>query len=144
MTGGPARNAVRGAVGALAIAILSLIVNVRQESGERAVSRPGAGISGQDDITLYTSRFESLRRRLPAGGVVGYLGYDGQEAQDTAMYYLAQYALAPVVVDRSDHHSLVVGNFPGPVPPAVRFLSPGLTLQGDFGNGVLLFGRGGG
>lgn len=144
MTGGPARNAVRGAVGALAIAILSLIVNVRQESGERAVSRPGARISGQDDITLYTSRFEGLRRRLPAGGVVGYLSYDGQEAQGTAMYYLAQYALAPMVVDRSANHSLVVGNFPGPVPPAERFLSLGLTLQGDFGNGVLLLGRGGG
>jgi len=141
MTGGTARNAVRGAVGAIAIAILSLIVNVRQESRERAVSRSRGGISGQDDITLYTLRFEGLRRRLPASGIVGYLSYDGQGGQDTAMYYLTQYALVPVVVERSANHSLVVGNFPGPVPKAEQFLPLGLTLQGDFGNGVLLFGR---
>ncbi len=27
-------------------------------------------------------------------------------------YYLAQYALAPLVVDHSTNHALVVGNFP--------------------------------
>ena len=55
-------------------------------------------------------RFAELRRAMPGSGVVGYVGEAGESG--VADYYLAQYALAPVVVERSQDHPLVIGNFP--------------------------------
>lgn len=79
-------------------------------------------------------RFAALRTSalLPQQGVVGYIG----DSSDPSDYYLAQYALAPLVVDHSPNHPLVVGNFTSspPVPAPDR-----LQLVKDFGSGVLLF-----
>jgi hypothetical protein len=66
---------------------------------------------------------------------VGYVDAPGND--NTANYYLAQYALAPLVIDYSPQHALVVGNFPANSP--ARPLSSNLRLVQDFGNGVLLF-----
>ena len=77
-------------------------------------------------------RFAALKTALPAQGVVGYVGDSSDPVAD---YYLAQYALAPLVIDRSPNHPLVVGNFPA-APPATQ---DHLQLLTDFGNGVLLF-----
>jgi hypothetical protein len=85
-----------------------------------------------DDIEKRSDqRFALLKAALPQNGVVGYVG-DSDNLED---YYLAQYALAPVVVDRSPNHPLVVGNFPTAPAPA----DSNLQLLKDFGNGVLLF-----
>lgn len=130
-----------GVAGAIAIAILSLFVNIRQENAERVKLRQMTVISGKDKVSLSTRRFEGLRRILPSRGVVGYIGYGGQDTSGTEMYYLAQYALAPVIVDRSPDHPLVVVNFPVPVPPADRFVPPGYSIKADLGNGVLLLGK---
>jgi hypothetical protein len=73
-----------------------------------------------------------MKAALPTRGVVGYVGESGDPVAD---YYLAQYALAPLVIDRSPNHPLVVGNFPGSSPGTPDHLQ----LQADFGNGVLLF-----
>ena len=70
--------------------------------------------------------------------MTGYLGESGAAALGD--YYLAQYALAPLVVDHSVNHALVVGNFPsstGGAPAALP--SDHLQLVQDFGDGVLLF-----
>jgi len=77
-------------------------------------------------------RFAALKAALPPRGVVGYIG---DSADPVADYYLAQYALAPVVVDRSSNHPLVIGNFPA----SQRSPLGHLQLVADFGNGVLLF-----
>lgn len=77
-------------------------------------------------------RFAALREALPKHGVVGYIGASGDSL---GYYYLTQYALAPVVVDRSPHHAIVIGNFPKSSRPE---LPENLTLVKDFGNGVLL------
>lgn len=75
-------------------------------------------------------RFAALKAALPPRGIVGYVGDRGNLAD----YYLAQYALAPIVVDNSPNHPFVVGNFPTtPVPSTLN-----LQLLKDFGNGVLL------
>lgn len=76
-------------------------------------------------------RFASLKAALPQSGVVGYVG----DANDTADYYLAQYALAPLVLEHSPNHPLVVGNFRSAPRPG---LLSGLQVQTDFGAGVLL------
>jgi hypothetical protein len=74
-----------------------------------------------------------VKTRLPANGVVGYIGESGNSS--TPDYYLTQYALAPLVVDRSTHHAIVIGNFPLSPPSN---LPPNLRLVEDFGSGVLL------
>jgi hypothetical protein len=84
-------------------------------------------------------RFAELRRALPEHGVVGYVGEaSGSEVKD---YYLTQYALVPLVVERSQDHPLVIGNFPSSrlaSPPAT---TEGLVLVRDFGDGVLLLAK---
>jgi hypothetical protein len=79
-------------------------------------------------------RFAAIKLALPDRGVIGYIG--AGDPDGTADYYLAQYALAPRVIDRSSSHPLVVGNF-SQGPP--KILPPGLTVVKDFGKGVLLF-----
>jgi hypothetical protein len=92
-------------------------------------------------ITLaqYDKRFEGLRRALPDRGVVGYLGESGQ--YELPNYYLTQYALAPLVVDHSPEHALVVGNFPSStILPGPRWPADLILLE-DFGDGVVLLGK---
>lgn len=77
-------------------------------------------------------RFAALKELLPERGAVGYIG---DSADPTADYYLAQYALAPLVVEQSVNHPLIVGNFPSS-PPSLA--GSRLRIIRDFGNGVLL------
>ena len=87
-----------------------------------------------DDISKQSDRrFAAVKTRLPGTGVIGYIGESGNSS--TPDYYLTQYALAPLVVDRSTHHAIVIGNFPLSPPSN---LPPNLRLVEDFGSGVLL------
>jgi hypothetical protein len=87
-----------------------------------------------DDVAQRSDqRFAALKAALPARGAVGYVGESGNTG--TADYYLAQYALAPLVIENSADHTLIIGNFPTAKP--VSFPS-NLQLVTDFGNGVLL------
>jgi hypothetical protein len=79
-------------------------------------------------------RFALLKATLPQRGVVGYLGESGPLA--IGRYYLTQYALAPLVVENSPNHALVIANFPSSPPTAPP---ENLRLVKDFGNGVLLY-----
>ena len=81
-------------------------------------------------------RFAALKAVLPRHGIVGYIGQSGSLSSTTGAYYLTQYALAPLVVDHSPHHALVVGNFPASPPDATELHD--LKLLKDFGNGVWL------
>jgi hypothetical protein len=88
-----------------------------------------------DDVSKQSDqRFATVKSRLPASGVIGYIGESGNSS--TPDYYLSQYALAPLVVDHSTHHAIVIGNFPLSPPSD---LPPNLRLVEDFGSGVLLF-----
>jgi hypothetical protein len=89
----------------------------------------------RDDVSKKSDeRFAAVKTRLPASGVIGYIGESGNSS--TPDYYLTQYALAPLVVDRSSHHAIVIGNFPLSRPSD---LPPNLRLLEDCGSGVLLF-----
>jgi len=94
-------------------------------------SRPDStqGVGRRSD-----QRFAALKAWLPERGVIGYIGEPGVAA--VGDYYLAQYALAPLVIDHSPNHRLVVGNFPSSQTP--RSPSENLQLVKDFGDGVLL------
>jgi hypothetical protein len=95
--------------------------------------RPGR-IQRDDMSSRSDQRFAALKANLPVNGVIGYIGESGDSA--TPDYYLTQYALAPLVVDRSPNHAIVVGNFPSS-PPAQ--MPENLRLVKDLGNGVMLF-----
>lgn len=95
---------------------------------------PKPGRLQPDDIAQRSDqRFAAIKQMLPRDGVVGYVGEPGNSSLPD--YYLAQYALAPLVVDRSLQHELVIGNFPGRQVPVSL---PGLRKIRDFGNGVAL------
>src|SRR5437763_10245643 len=78
-------------------------------------------------------RFSALKTVLPKRGVVGYMGESGSAADGD--YYLTQYALVPLIVDRSIRHALIIGTFPKSPPAAPP---DGLQLLQDFGDRVLL------
>jgi len=108
---------------------------------------------GDDRIAAYEMRFKDLKEMLPPRSVVGYV--TDEELSDETFhqlppdnsfrfravlhYHLTQYALAPIIVDNTLEHELVVGNFRTPhAMPPVR----GHVLLKDFGNGIMLFRRG--
>jgi hypothetical protein len=104
---------------------------------------------GQDAISAYTRRFDSLRWALPTTGEVGYLGSPDPKSPAPATgaspallhfrrFLLAQYALAPLLLVENTSPEFVIGNFePGlePPPPA------GFRRAASFGDGVVLFRR---
>jgi hypothetical protein len=94
---------------------------------------------GPAQIAVFQARFASIRKALPAHGVVGY-ATDAAPDQTTRAteYYLTQYALSPVVVEDTSKQSLVVANFhsDSPNPQVLRALH--LVPVQNFGNGVFL------
>ena len=125
----------QGASARRVAAILLLVACCLLSTAHILFQAPRPGHISADDISKRSDlRFAALKARLPTSGVIGYIGEPGDSA--TPDYYLAQYSLAPLVVDFSANHSIVVGNFPsskGGVIPR------GLTPMEDFGNGVILF-----
>src|SRR5262245_55932558 len=116
-------------------AILVFILACLLSAIRLVVDAPSPGNIQPDDISMRSDqRFAALKANLPPRGVVGYLGEPGDSR--TPDYYLTQYALAPLVVDLSSNHRIVVGNFPSAPPAQLP-----QTLRGvkDFGNGVILF-----
>ncbi len=122
----------------ITIASVTFVLCCLLSSARLVVDAPGPAAvrNSRDDISKRSDqRFAALHSALPKRGVVGYVGEPGTPG--LADYYLAQYALAPLVVDHSPNHPLVVGNFPAGTPAPA---SPqDLQLVKDFGDGVLLF-----
>lgn len=104
-------------------------------SARLVIEAPIPGRSAPDEVAQHSDlRFAKLKAALPQRGVIGYIGETGESG--VPAYYLAQYALAPLVLDRSPNHPLVVGNFLSS-SAAAPFVQ--LRLVKDFGDGVLLF-----
>jgi len=117
------------------LVILVFVFCCLLSSARLVIKAPIPGRSTPDEIAQRSDlRFASLKAVLPQRGVIGYVGDAGESG--VAPYYLAQYALAPLVLDRSPNHPLVVGNFPLR-PPAHSVVN--LRLVKDFGDGILLF-----
>src|SRR5829696_243753 len=95
-----------------------------------------------DHVTLHEMRLAELRKRLPARGVVGYVADDpgvGGEERAWRRFATTQYSLAPVILERTTAHELVVGVFddPGAIPAVSA--SGDLLVVEEFGEGVVLF-----
>jgi hypothetical protein len=52
------------------------------------------------DISEQEKKYKKLREILPVTDVVGYIS-DDQKDENAGRYYIAQYALAPIIVTRS-------------------------------------------
>ena len=116
------------------LVILVFVFCCLLSSARLVIKAPIPGRSTPDEIAQRSDlRFASLKAVLPQRGVIGYVGDAGESG--VAPYYLAQYALAPLVLDRSPNHPLVVGNFP--LSPSAAPVEK-LRLVKDFGDGVLL------
>lgn len=114
--------------------ILVLIVSCLLSSIRILRDSPGLAHGRDDDIAKRSDqRFAAAKLVLPGHGIIGYVGENGESSLPD--YYLAQYALAPLVIDRSIQHKFVVGNFPSLQVPSSL---PGLRKVEDFGNGVVL------
>src|SRR5215207_3051680 len=93
-----------------------------------------------DHVTLHEMRLAELRKRLPAHGVVGYVAddFDGaDEAKAWRRFATTQYSLAPVILERTTAHELVVGVFndPGAIPEVSA--AGNLLVVEEFGEGVV-------
>ena len=100
-------------------------------------------ISKVDWITAYERRFENLKKVLPEHGAVGYITNNQLDNmryifEESKRYYLAQYALVPVVVEYGNKNRLVIGNFTDSADSADALKKTRLSVVRDFGNGVVL------
>jgi hypothetical protein len=109
-----------------------LVVSCLLSSGRMLIHNPRISDEAAENDRRSGARFVALREALPQRGVIGYIG---RPEDSVGHYYLAQYALAPLVVDFSPNHRIVVGNFPT-TPP--ENLPANLNVLRDFGDGVLL------
>lgn len=113
-----------------AVAILIFVAGCLLSSVRLALEAPHADVP--DEVARRSDlRFAEIKAALPARGVVGYVGAP-EDSIDS--YYLAQYALAPLVVEHSANRPLIVGNFHSSSPQ----LPLNLEVLRDFGQGVLL------
>jgi hypothetical protein len=85
-------------------------------------------------------RLEGFRSTVPAEAILGYLTdvpVDG--TLGSTMFFAAQYALAPRVLQKTGAHDLVLGNFTKPGDYVSAGREHGLRVDHDFGNGVVLY-----
>jgi hypothetical protein len=93
-------------------------------------------VSDNDEVSRHQKRLLLIRYNLPRYGVIGYVGDRGDPGKE---YRLTQYALAPLLVDPTPNHALVVGNFNEADADGGRCKHKGLVPVFDFGDGVCLF-----
>lgn len=116
--------AVAGLLSLLVLSVLNLLLDI---SG---VKLP--------DISTFDKLVSQARTALPASGTIGYYtDYNDAPNGTNALreYYLMQYALAPVVVEKSTNQKFIITSLHDPQKPVpIR----NLVLMRDFGSGVKL------
>ena len=79
---------------------------------------------------------------MPAGAILGYLtDVPAEDNLAATMFFSAQYALAPRLLQKGDSFDAALGDFTRPGDFAALGRQHGLRLERDFGNGVALFRR---
>ena len=94
----------------------------------------------EDFMARHDQRFEPLRDALPKRGIVGYMSDAPDEYDHELRRSLAQYSLAPLIVQSGTTHPLVVAEFTDPAA-VVKGRDLHLTVLRDFGDGLILFAR---
>jgi accessory gene regulator protein AgrB len=91
-------------------------------------------------VPNFDSRFQTLRKSMPARSVVGYVSDNpANNTQSQAEFYLTQYALAPAIVKATTEEHFVVANFHTNSPDPAMLRAKRLVLVQDFGNDVFIY-----
>jgi hypothetical protein len=131
-----ANTVTAGLAAATLLCLWGSIEQYRLESAYQEQSRDPYLIGQQ------VSRFGALKQAVPENAELGYLtDMPAGSAEEGAMWFGAQYVLAPRLLAKGAEHDLVLGNFTRPADFAALGERNGLQLQQDFGNGVILYRR---
>jgi hypothetical protein len=102
-------------------------------------SPPLSSRRAPDEVSTYEGRFARARQVLPTHGVICYVpDFNSSEAAKRD-FFLARYALAPLVVRTVPDCDPLIANFPLRLPSS--FLDHRYAVQEDFDHGVLLLKR---
>jgi len=115
----------------VAVAMISSLVMLS------SASQPG---DTADTASAADARYADLRQALPPVRVT--FGYVSDLTGDAA-FFQAQYALAPVLLERGTGHDLILGNFSSPAAIEKAVAEQHLSVYRDLGNGVLLLKKAG-
>jgi hypothetical protein len=101
----------------LAIALLIGISFYSSIQTLKSTSNDAAEMVGDDMVTDWDKHLRKIRQILPDHGVIGYLAdwdipdyITGAKDQEVE-FILAQYTVAPLVLERGIRHDVVLGNF---------------------------------
>jgi hypothetical protein len=92
-----------------------------------------------DQDALYIARFNGIKQALPTRGVVCYVTTSDDSFTAKKNYFLAQYALAPLVVRTAADCDPLIADFPASATPPLE--SRRFVVLRNFGNGLTLLGR---
>jgi len=114
----------------------------------QTTSKDVAELSGDDMVTAWDKRQRKVRLLLPGYGVIGYLAdwdipnYKYSPSDQEVEFLLAQYTVAPLVLERGIQHDLILGNFNDTGDPQkLRDVQDyfGIQLVKSFSNEIFLF-----
>ena len=114
----------------------------------QTTSKDVAELKGDDMVTAWDKRLRKVRLLLPGHGVIGYLAdwdipnYKYGPSDQEVEFLLAQYTVAPLVLERGIQHDLVLGNFndtgdPQKLQDVQNYF--GIQLIKAFSNEIFLF-----
>lgn len=119
------------------IALLLLIV-IALLSSRDLLRMTSHGAAGGAEAVPYIERFGAVKNVLPARGVICYAPDPRVEPNATKDYFLAQYALAPLVLRTTGGCDLLITNFADDSHRASAGPANYVLIE-NFGNGVALF-----
>lgn len=106
-------NVIRSA----ALVVLAGFCLYSSVNGYQTAALSAGDVKGDDMVTAWDKRLRKIRPLLPEYGVIGYMadwdipgGTFGSSDQEVE-FLLAQYTVAPVVLERGAAHSIILGNF---------------------------------
>lgn len=102
-------------------------------------SPPLSSRPGSDEVSAYEARFARARQVLPQHGLICYVPDFNSSDAAKKDFFLARYALAPLVVRAAPDCDPLIADFPSGLPPS--FLDRHYVVLEDFGYGVLLLKR---
>jgi len=130
-------NRIAAVSAAVAVLTAAALLNLFERAGEQARQGDPYAIQRQID------RLRPVLQELPPSAKVGYLSdLDTADTRGLLAFDAARYALAPRLLAPAagvDPGGLVLGNFSAPRDFSEAGARAGLTLQKDFGNGVVLY-----
>jgi len=119
----------------IAVVLLILLALLSSRDLLRITSH---GQAGGAETVAYMRRFDVVKKVLPARGVICYAPDPRVEGGTTKDYFLAQYALAPLVLRTSGGCDLLITNYPENLPHPSTAPANYLLVE-DLGNGIALF-----